>query len=112
MPPMPPACENCGRPATVVRATGRGDAYTCDSCIPGDWSPDDGVRALNESAAPLDPTVALLSRADAARYLGGMSEDHFDRHVRPHVRVRMVGRTPMFARAELDAYAAGGSKPL
>jgi hypothetical protein len=107
-----PLCANCQRPATLVRPTASGDVPTCDRCIPGDWSPDDGVRRI-EAPTPTDPTrAALLTRADAAAYLGGMSEDHFDRHVRPHVPVRMVGKTPMFRPADLDAYAASGSVDL
>jgi hypothetical protein len=109
---MDPVCENCGRPATVGRPAGRGEVFTCDTCTPGDWDPADGVRSLSATVAPLDPTAPLFSRADAARYLGGMSVDHFDRHVRPHVPVRLVGKTPMFSRAGLDAYAASGSKSL
>lgn len=43
-----PLCENCKRPATLVRPTAHGDAFTCDRCIPGDWDPADGLRHVGD----------------------------------------------------------------
>ena len=82
--------------------------FTCDEHRPGNAT--DGATSMEPKAAPTN--VALLDRDQAASYLGGMSVDHFDRHVRPHVRVKLVGRTPFFRPADLDAYASSGAKEL
>src|SRR5436190_11877712 len=97
-----PVCENCGRPATIRWRIGQGEyAHNCDRCrhIAG-YDPE-----------PLSQERGLLDRTGAASYLG-VSLDAFDAHIKPNVRVRMVGSKPMFTRAALDDYAESGAAEL
>jgi hypothetical protein len=50
---------------------------------------------------------ALLSRADARVYVGGLGDERFDREVGPHVTVRMIGKERFYKRRELDAWVDG-----
>jgi hypothetical protein len=71
---MIPTCENCGRPATVIRITAHGDAPTCDTCVPGDWLGE--AKALPGADRPDLSSRKTLSQAEAADTLG-VSVDHF-----------------------------------
>lgn len=44
-----------------------------------------------------------LNRAEAAEALG-MSPDHFDRHVRPHLRCTYSGQLTLYAVSELQRW--------
>jgi hypothetical protein len=101
-------CENCGRPATVRWKVPRRDGGTryvndCDRCkVAGGYDPE----PVND-----DQPRGLLDRSAAADYLG-ISVDAFDQHVKPNVRVRMIGAKPMFTTAALDEYADSGAADL
>ena len=97
------ACENCGRPATVLRVTGRGDMPSCDTCIAGDWTGE--LLPLPGTERPDLTGRRTLSKAEAAESLG-VSVDHFERYVLPELRVIQRGRRVLIPAAELDRWTA------
>jgi hypothetical protein len=50
---------------------------------------------------------ALLSRADARRYVGCLSDELFDSEVARHVAPRMIRKRRFYRRSELDAWVEG-----
>lgn len=48
-----------------------------------------------------------LSRDEAAAAIG-VSRDHFDRHVLPHIRTKAIGRRVVVPVRELEQYLAKG----
>ena len=52
---------------------------------------------------PIDE-CGLLSRRNARRYCGCLSEARFDFEVAPHVRARLLGTRRYYSRKELDAW--------
>lgn len=103
MSPSIPTCENCGRPATIIRITDHGDAPTCDACVPGDWT-GEAKPLPSDARADLSGRKAL-SKAEAADSLG-VSVDHFEQHVMPDLRVISRGRRVLIPAAELDRWVA------
>jgi len=94
-------CSNCGRPATLYRATSSGDVLTCDDCIPGD--------ATGEARPVVAPTADLgdrltLSKAEAASVLG-VSVDYFEKRVMPDLRVITKGGRVLIPKASLEAWS-------
>jgi hypothetical protein len=75
-------CENCGKPATVLRD----EHPTCDTCIPADWS--GAMRAIGG-----EPAVSMLSREAAAK-TAGVSVSTLDRAIKSArlATVNMGGR--------------------
>lgn len=58
------ACENCGKPATVLRTLGDGsEVPTCDGCLPASWT--GSMRALDSNAP--DPPLTLAQAAARAK---------------------------------------------
>jgi len=72
---------------------------------------DNGGRASPKLTTPANVgSQGLASIEDACFYLGGISRDTFDRHVRRHLRIKEVGSRPyivtesMFAFVKKDAF--------
>jgi hypothetical protein len=66
------------------------------------------AELLGERLAP----AGALRRMEAARYLA-VSDETFDRYVRPHLRVVRLGSVRVYPRANLDAFMAErASSPL
>jgi excisionase family DNA binding protein len=61
-----------------------------------------GKGAVGKAA----PARLALSRDEAAEALG-VSRDHFDRHVLPHVKTAAVGRRVLVPVRELEDFLAG-----
>ena len=81
-------CENCGKPATLYRTLDSGgEAPTCDSCIPANWTGD--ARSLVMTLPDLGGRVAL-SKQEAAAALG-VSVDYLDKRVMADLRVIHLG---------------------
>jgi hypothetical protein len=53
----------------------------------------------------------LLSRKNARRYCGCLSDERFDLKVAPHVRARLLGTRRYYSRKELDAWIDGKGEP-
>ena len=79
----------------------------CD--FPINRAPVDRTQAaMTRALIPLSD-CGLLSRRNARRYCGCISEERFDREVGPHVRARLLGREKFYSRKELDAWIDGSS---
>lgn len=61
------------------------------------------------TARPLIPLseCRLLTLSNARRYVGGLSEERFNRDVAPHCTPRIVGSQRLWDRRELDAWVDG-----
>lgn len=57
-------------------------------------APSPGTDAPPLTTAPNVREQGLANIEDARRFLGGMSRDTFERHVRRHVKVKHVGSRP------------------
>ncbi len=49
-------------------------------------------------------TRLLVTRTEACEILGGISMDHFERHVCPHLRIVRSGRLRLVPVAELERW--------
>jgi excisionase family DNA binding protein len=98
-------CENCGKPATMLKVTSRGDVPTCDVCKPGDWTGE--ARPVVEPVLDLSGR-STLSKVEAARVLG-VSVDHLERHVLPHLRVIRSGAKVLIPVTEIEAWISQSS---
>ncbi len=94
-------CENCGKPATMLKVTSRGDVPTCDVCKPGDWT---GEARPVLSPSPTSRGRTTLSKVEAAQLLSGMSVDHFERHVLPNLRVVRSGTKVLIPVTEIERW--------
>jgi len=98
-------CENCGKPATMLRVTSCGDVPTCDACKPGDWTGE--ARPVVEPVPDLSGRFTL-SKVEAAGRLG-MSVDHLERRVLPHLHVIQSGAKVLIPVAEVEAWISHSS---
>jgi hypothetical protein len=94
-------CENCAKPATVWYVEASGARYlSCGRCHRGERpiKSEPVVRELADLGNRLS-----LSRTEAADALG-ISVDHFDRHVMPHLRIAQTGQRPLIPVEELRRF--------
>lgn len=65
---------------------------------------------MSRTPIPLNE-CALLSRANARRYVGCLGDERFKREVEPHVRSRLIGAERFYLREDLDVWVDKPFRP-